>query len=479
MSASALDFRRREPAADPEMCGAPRSALALIGCVLAEPSRLREVAHVRPEHFAQVALAAIWRAIGDAAGAGQTPDSAGLFDAVAHLPEVAEIGGPAGLFDAFDNSGDPALARQHAARVLDAYARREGAGLCSAAARALMLQEGQSAPALIADVRRELEALERGAGEPAADLRTAAEAAGDLCEALEAEAAHGRPRGCLTGLRCFDRRLRGLRPGHLNIVGARPSMGKSGLMRAAAYGAAARSPDQAFLIFSLEMDKRECAERALSAASFVAQDPVAYVEFGRGLDADQRRSLRALRASMPANVLIDDRSSVGLDDIARRVWAVRSRQPVGAVFVDYLQLMARPPSSAGRSETLILGEITRGLKTLAKDAETCVVLLSQLNRGVESRDDKRPQLSDLRDSGSIEQDANAVLFPYREVYYLERNEPKNGHGPEHRDWVDRLEDLRRRMDVICAKNRGGAVGTDRQAYWAEFDHVEDTDQGAA
>jgi replicative DNA helicase len=140
--------------------------------------------------------------------------------------------------------------------------------------------------------------------------------------------------------------------------------------------------------------------------------------------------------------------------------------------IDYLQLMTRPAAN-GRNEASVLGDITRGLKTLAREAETCVILLSQLSRAVEGRDDKRPHLADLRDSGSIEQDANAVLFPYREVYYREREEPKDVTSTAHAAWVQDVEALRRRMDVIAAKVRGGAIGTDRQAYFAEFDHIED------
>jgi replicative DNA helicase len=123
------------------------------------------------------------------------------------------------------------------------------------------------------------------------------------------------------------------------------------------------------------------------------------------------------------------------------------------VFIDYLQIMDRPDAK-GRNEASVIGEMTKGLKQLAREAETCVVLLSQINRGVESRDDKRPQLSDLRESGAIEQDANAVLFPYREAYYLERAEPKDVR--KQGDWEMACAEMHRRMDVIAAKVRQGA-----------------------
>jgi replicative DNA helicase len=115
--------------------------------------------------------------------------------------------------------------------------------------------------------------------------------------------------------------------------------------------------------------------------------------------------------------------------------------------------------------------MTQALAALAKDAGCCVVLLSQLNRDVEKRDDNRPQLSDLRDSGAIEQDANAVLLCYRWAYYLERSEPQGASLEAHRKWQSNLTACRQTMEVICAKNRAGAVGVDLQTYRAEYDSL--------
>ncbi len=448
------------------------AAQALLGIVLNDNSRRREAAHISPGHFADPAHGRIWAIIGDLIDAGQNANPATITDKMLADPAVKELGGREFIFLLWDKAPPGHMARQFAEGVMEAHTRCMGAAMLAYGAKALLDPAGPPAAALIGGLRHDLERLEQDASVGDADLTTAEQAAANLLDALDDEAVNGRERGAMTGLRCFDRRLRGLRPGWLVVIGGRPSMAKSGLMRAAAYGAASRNPDKAMLIFSLEMDARECAERALSAASFEAGDGIAYAEFGGGLAAHERERLRELRARMPGNVLIDDRSTVSLDDIRRRVWAVKARQPVGAIFIDYLQLLARP-LMAGRNETLILGDITRGLKTLAREAETCVVLLSQLNRQVESRDDKRPQLADLRDSGSIEQDANAVLFPYREAYYRERAEPKDADSPEHQRWQEALELVRRQMDVIAAKVRGGAIGTDRQVYFAEFDHVED------
>ncbi|MDB5482997.1 MAG: replicative helicase [Caulobacteraceae bacterium] len=467
--AQILDLRRR---GGDEVALALESAQALIGCVLSDPTRLREVANIRPDHFAEAFHGRLWGVIVDLIEGGREPDLATIIDRIGGDAALADLGGREFLFNLWEKAPAPALARQFAENVMDAFARREGAEMLSAAARALMGSGERRASVLISEIRQSLEGLERDGSECVDELVNAEEAAEALVDALDDEAVNGRERGAMTGLRCFDRRLRGLRPGWLIVIGGRPSMAKSGLARAAAYGCAARNPDAAALFFSLEMDRRECAERALSAASFMDHEGIAYSQFGGGLSSQERATLRRLRQAMPTNVLIDDRSTIGLDDIRRRVWAVKARRPVAAVFIDYLQLMEKP-AGAGRNEALVLGDITRGLKILAREAETCVVLLSQLNRSVESRDDKRPQLADLRDSGSIEQDANAVLFPFRPAYYTEREEPKDAHSSEHAAWQARLESERRRMDVIAAKVRGGAIGTDRQLYFAEFDHVED------
>ncbi len=456
---------------------AVESAQCLIGMVMVDNSRYREVGHVRPDQLFDPFHARIWAAIGDLVSAGRRADAATIADLFAADPSLIEFGGARHIADLIDKAPSYVSIRPFAETVVSSWARREAAAVLADGARDVMTDLANSPGAMLSAIRNRLDRLEQDASSADGELATAADACDSLLDSLEHEAAHGRERGCMTGVRCFDRRMRGLRPGWLVVLGGRPSMGKSGLMRSAAYGAAKRNPDKTFLIFSLEMDARECAERALSAATFEAGDGIPYNEFGSGLAPHERARLRGFRAGMPANVLIDDRSNVSLDDIARRVWAVKARQPVGGVFVDYLQLMARP-DPAGRNDALVLGDITRGLKTLAREAETCVVLLSQLNRQVENREDKRPQLADLRDSGSIEQDANAVLFPYREVYYRERAEPKDTGSAEHLKWQESLELIRRRMDVIAAKVRGGAIGTDRQAYYAECDHVEDVPQDA-
>jgi replicative DNA helicase len=175
---------------------------------------------------------------------------------------------------------------------------------------------------------------------------------------------------------------------------------------------------------------------------------------------------------VPENLTLDDCAALSIEDVERKVWALSRRGKIGAVVIDYLQLMRRPKAN-GRNEASVLGEITMRLKQLARRFKITIILLSQLSRQVESRDDKRPTLADLRESGSIEQDADVVLFPFREFYYLQKAEPPSTQREKYLDWEMRCQDTRRRLDVICGKQRAGPEGTDRQAYYAEYDFIED------
>jgi replicative DNA helicase len=449
---------------------------ALIGVVLSHPGSIRDAAAIRAEHFFEPLHGRLWRAFADAHTAGRTINQALVAGPFRNDQSLIELGGQRYLANLLDHAPEPSAIPDLASDIVAAWSKRALWDRCKAAESSL-LTDDRPPVAHLSSLRSDLEVIEREACAPDDGLISAVQAGADLADALDREAVDGRERGYMCGLRSIDRRMRGLRPGWQIVIGGRPSMGKTAYARSILYGAAVRNPTVLFIMFALEMDRREITERAVSAASWLDGDGVPYVEMGgKDLQREDRQRLRTLAQHLPTNLLIDDHPSLSVDDVRRRIWAQKRKGPVGAVVIDYLQLMTRP-AAQGRNEASVIGEMTSALKRIAKETAVCIILLSQLSRGVESRDDKRPQLSDLRESGSIEQDANAVLFPFRAVYYTERAEPVGG-SKEWDAWTIKVEVERRRMDVIAAKVRGGAIGTDRQTCWIEYDHIEDTLEAA-
>lgn len=451
---------------------------ALLGALLYDNSTADKFEGLDPKHFYEPFHGRLYEAITREIDKGRSAEPILLNDIFAADPQYVEIGGAEYLRDLFSHAPPAPAARGYAAAIVDAAIRRGLIEFAAQAAVAATERDGdKSAFQALSDVRGALDALENAATPSEHTMISAPEAAGAAIDAMREVARTGKRRGRMTGLRCVDRRLGGLRPGALIIVGGRPSMGKTSVARAIAHGAAVRNPDADALFLGIEMGPEEMMQRELSAITWEMGEGIEYRGMGDGeLTTEDFATLDIAHRRVPRNLILDDCHSLSAEDVRRKIWTVQRRRPVSVVVIDYLQLMRRPDAK-GRNEATVLGEMTASLKQTARQAKTCIVLLSQLSRQVESRDDKRPQLSDLRESGAIEQDADAVLFPYREVYYVERSEPKE-NTPEHRDWVDKCEVLRRRLDVICAKQRQGPVGSDQQVYVAGHDYITDCDEEA-
>jgi replicative DNA helicase len=269
----------------------------------------------------------------------------------------------------------------------------------------------------------------------------------------------GTPTGIPTGLRSLDHKLGGLQRGDLIIIAGRPGMGKTALALGVALRAA--STGNPALFFSQEMSARQLADRAAADLLFNdhPSDPTYWQIAGGHISEEQAtRVVEAAREPTDAIQLrIEQQPALNVSQIAARARKHKARleregKTLGIVVVDHLGLIV-PGAVYRGNRTNEIGEITAALKALAKELNVALVALCQLNRGVESRDNKRPGLSDLRDSGTIEQDADVILLVYREAYYL-ANAKSNDKAEEDRR-IARLFEVRNRLELILAKNRNG------------------------
>ncbi len=283
--------------------------------------------------------------------------------------------------------------------------------------------------------------------------------------------------GLSTGLADLDQKLGGLHPSDLLIIAGRPSMGKTSLATniafniAKAYRKGVRQDGSEGAVdggvvgfFSLEMSAEQLAARVLSEASRVPSDRI---RRGDLTEDEMRRFIEAAKALEACPLFIDDTPALPISTLAARARRLKRQHGLDVLFVDYLQL-ARPASKRSEGRVQEVSEITQGLKAIAKELDVPVVALSQLSRQVESRDEKRPQLSDLRESGSIEQDADAVMFVFREEYYKEREKPGEHDGEAMMKWMSAMDALRGRAEVIIGKQRHGPIGTVELAFEGEF-----------
>jgi replicative DNA helicase len=283
--------------------------------------------------------------------------------------------------------------------------------------------------------------------------------------------------GLSTGLVDLDKRLGGLHPSDLLILAGRPSMGKTSLATNIAFNIAraytkGTRPDGSegaveggvVGFFSLEMSSEQLAARVLSEASRV---PSHQIRHGDMTEEEMRRFIQAARDLENCPLFIDDTPALPISTIAARARRLKRQHGLDVLFVDYLQL-ARPATSRSEGRVQEVSEITQGLKAIAKELNIPVVALSQLSRQVESREDKRPQLADLRESGSIEQDADVVMFVFREEYYKEREKPGDHDIEGMMKWKDAMSALHGKAEVIIGKQRHGPIGAVELAFEGQF-----------
>jgi len=448
--------------------------MALLGSILVRPAAFdRVVDFLKPEHFAEPVHGRIFEAMATLIDRGSKPDPVALKNVFERDGALRDVGGAAYLARLAGGAGSFANAESYGRTIFDLWKRRKIIEVTREVGdRAHEFSLTESADDITRDAEELLYGITatEGLGGGAVSSSEAVSAA--LTQMDEAFHRAGGIPGAPSGIQKLDQLVGGFEPQKLYVLGGRPSSGKSlladtcaqAIAWAAMDAATTGKPPARVLMFSLEMSVAQLAMRRLSAGTGINHDDI---RFGRvhGEPMNAIVDFGARLAAMPMS--IDDTAGLTISDLRTRARR-QSRQPGGlaAVVVDYLQLIEPPAELLGQGETAQITYISKALKRLAKELNVPVIALSQLSRDLEKRDDKRPMLSDLRSSGSIEQDADVVMFVYREFYYLSRTEPqkRSGESPlafdaRHSEWAmarDRAEFL---AEIIVAKQRAGRIGT--------------------
>ncbi len=438
---------------------------ALLGAILVDNQALEKVSGtLKPEHFydpLHQRLYEVMCATFERGGLVMTPLT--LHAAMKADPGLQEVGGHAYLAGLAQAA--PALpnVRDYARILHDLAVRRGliaiGEDIVNTAYEAphekppqAQIEEAEKALYRLSDTARY--------GEGPLDFAESLKRAVDNAE--RAQLRGGKISGVATGFAELDGLLGGLQPSDLLILAGRPGMGKTSLATNMAFHAArafaqdmedgAEVPRGApVLFFSLEMAAQQLAARILSERTEIEMWKIRNGKFS---EAEWEKFVLTMQELSTLPLYIDDTGGISIAQIAARARRLKREKKIGLVAIDYLQLIE--PSRRAENRVQELTEITKGLKALAKELNVPILALSQLSRGVDSRDDKRPVLSDLRESGSIEQDADVVMFVYREEYYLKSREPEPG-TPDHTKWLEKMERCHRKAEVLVEKHRHGAT----------------------
>ncbi|MGI8839300.1 MAG: replicative DNA helicase [Caulobacteraceae bacterium] len=470
-----LDLRAAP--APPDLAHAPcniEAEQALLGVLLYDNAAYERLSdHLQGRHFFEPFHGRLYDAVQGYIRRGQLAEPILIAEQFQRDPAFEELGGVRYLADLVDRAPPAAHAADYARVIYDLALRRDLiriGGDIAAAAQAgdpeLSGRQQIEAAEQLLYTLAETGAVTGGLIDFASALAGAVEMAGDAYNR------DGGLSGLSTGLTDLDQKLGGLHPSDLIILAARPSMGKTSLATNIAFNVARRyawepRPDGGHktvgggvvAFFSLEMSAEQLAMRLLAEVTEVPSDKIrkgeiTAVEYGRIRDA----SLEIAEAPL----YIDATGGISIAKLAARARRLKRTIGLDLIVVDYLQLVT---AGDGRIDNRVqeVSQITQGLKSLAKELNVPILAAAQLSRQVENREDKKPQLADLRESGSIEQDADVVMFIYREAYYLGRSAPNEG-TPEHLTWQEKLDPIRNLAEIIIGKQRHGPIGVVRLHY---------------
>ena len=466
---------------------------ALLGALLANNRAYERVGEfLLPDHFADAIHGRIYAAIRRRCEAGQLADAVTLRGEFEHNGVLEEVGGTAYLAQLLSAMVGIINAGEYGRAVHDAWLRRQlidiGETVVNNAFGAVPEMDGtgqvESAEQALFDL-----AAKGGSEQALLPFERAMTQAISAAERAFHRAGH--VSGLTTGLRDLDKKTGGLHPSDLLILAGRPGMGKTALATKIAFGAAralaaeARASDPTALakasvaVFSLEMSAEQLAIRLLAEEARISGDRIRRGDIGQK-EFDKFVQVSRELASLP--LYIDDTAALTLSALRTRCRRLKRTAGLALVVVDYLQLMRPAMGTRPENRVLEISQITQGLKAIAKELAVPVLALSQLSRAVESREDKRPQLSDLRESGSIEQDADVVMFVYRDEYYLQQRAPKQMgfdndekfHGAVEK-WQRDMETVHNRAELLIEKQRHGPTGKIDLFFEGEFTRFADLD----
>ena len=461
--------------------GAPHSIEAeqqLLGAILTNNDLFDRVASiVRAEHFYDPVHARIFETAAARIAKNNLASPVTLKAFLEDDAGLAELGGPAYLVRLAGAAISSFAVRDYAEMIYDLAIRRElinvGNDIAAKAARVDVDSEPREQ---IVEAEQKLYALAEQ-GQTEQGFQSFLTAVTDAVKVANAAyQREGGLAGVSTGLVDMDKKLGGLHRSDLLILAGRPSMGKTSLATNVAFNIAraykkgiTASGEEGAVdggvvgFFSLEMSAEQLATRILSE---VAEIPSNQIRRGDFTESEFRRIVDAAKELEAAPLFIDDTPALPISQLAARARRLKRTHGLDALFIDYLQLVR----GTGRSENRVneISEITMGLKAIAKELDIPVIALSQLSRQVENREDKRPQLSDLRESGSIEQDADVVMFVFREEYYKEREKPGDHELEKMGIWQEEMERLHGKAEVVIGKQRHGPIGTVELSFEGQF-----------
>jgi replicative DNA helicase len=467
--------------------------IGLLGAILINNRAYERVSEfLRPEHFSDPLNGRIFAACARLIERGQHADPTTLRHLFENDKDLAEVGGPRYLADLAAGAVTVINAEHYGRLIHDLHLRRELIGLGSEIVNTAFVAD----PEL--DARSQIESAEQQlydlatTGEYEGGFKPFSNAiTGAINLAQSAFKRAGKVAGVSSGFTKMDMLLGGLHKSDLIILAGRPSMGKTALATNIAFKVAQsieieasgdREQERSCVVgfFSLEMSAEQLANRILAEHAHIASDRIRKGELN---DAEFEKLVIASQDLERAKLFIDDSPALTVSALRTRARRLKRQNGLDLIVVDYLQLLQGSHASRNDSRVQEISEITRGLKTLAKELDVPVLALSQLSRAVEQREDKRPQLADLRESGTIEQDADVVLFIFREEYYLERTEPtrraeesSDKFRVRHEQWEENKAAVEGKAEVIVAKQRHGPTGKVELRFHAQatkFDNLEE------